>query len=247
MPLLGGFVMGYLVPDSVLVHPEQRALFAIFIGVALSISALPVIAKTLLDLGLFKTDIGLLVMTAAMINDLVGWVAFSILLGPMRGGAVDLGKLATTIGVALLFGAACLVLGTARGRRRPRSHREAGRSRAGSHPLAAHRGRDPRRERDAGDRHPRRARRLHRRRHGRRLAAPARAHAPDHPAVRHQRVRAGVLRGRRAARRLLRELRRRALPRRVRRRVGGEGRRVQRAARASRGCRGANRWWWASG
>jgi Kef-type K+ transport system membrane component KefB len=111
MPLLGGFILGYLVPDSVLVHPEQRTLFAVFIGVALSISALPVIAKTLLDLGLFKTDIGLLVMTAAMINDLVGWVAFSILLGPMRGGAVDLGQLATTIGIALLFGAACLVLG----------------------------------------------------------------------------------------------------------------------------------------
>lgn len=111
MPLLGGFVMGYLVPDSVLVRPEQRALFAIFIGVALSISALPVIAKTLLDLGLFKTDIGLLVMTAAMINDLVGWVAFSILLGPMRGGAVDLVRLATTIGVALAFGGACLFLG----------------------------------------------------------------------------------------------------------------------------------------
>lgn len=111
MPMLGGFVLGYLVPDSVLVHPEQRLLFAIFIGVALSISALPVIAKTLLDLGLFKTDIGLLVMTAAMINDLVGWVAFSILLGPMRGGAVDLRQLATTIGVALAFGAACLVLG----------------------------------------------------------------------------------------------------------------------------------------
>ena len=58
MPMLGGFVMGYLVPDSVLVHPSQRGLFAVFIGVALSISALPVIAKTLLDLGLFKTDIG---------------------------------------------------------------------------------------------------------------------------------------------------------------------------------------------
>jgi Kef-type K+ transport system membrane component KefB len=111
MPLLGGFVMGYLVPDSVLVHPEQRTLFAIFIGVALSISALPVIAKTLLDLGLFKTDIGLLVMTAAMLNDLVGWVAFSILLGPMRGGAIDLGRLATTIGIAIAFGAVCLFLG----------------------------------------------------------------------------------------------------------------------------------------
>jgi Kef-type K+ transport system membrane component KefB/mannitol/fructose-specific phosphotransferase system IIA component (Ntr-type) len=111
MPMLGGFVMGYLVPDSVLVHPEQRGLFAIFIGVALSISALPVIAKTLLDLGLFKTDIGLIVMSAAMINDLVGWIAFSILLGPMRGGSIDVVHLAMTIGVAVIFAVAALVAG----------------------------------------------------------------------------------------------------------------------------------------
>jgi Kef-type K+ transport system membrane component KefB/mannitol/fructose-specific phosphotransferase system IIA component (Ntr-type) len=111
MPLLGGFVMGYLVPDSILVHPSQRGLFAVFIGVALSISALPVIAKTLLDLGLFKTDIGLIVMTAAMVNDLVGWIAFSILLGPMRGGGIDLPHLAWTVGLALTFAVVSLVLG----------------------------------------------------------------------------------------------------------------------------------------
>lgn len=111
MPLLGGFVMGFLVPDSVLVHSEQRLLFALFVGVALSISALPVIAKTLLDLGLFKTDVGLLVMTAAMINDLVGWIAFSILLGPMRGGSVDLTKLFVTVGLALAFALGALLLG----------------------------------------------------------------------------------------------------------------------------------------
>jgi len=111
LPLVGGIGLGYLAPDALLVHPEQRALFAVFVGVALSISALPVIAKTLLDLGLFKTDIGLLVMTAAMINDLVGWLAFSVLLGPMRGGAVDLGHLAMTVGVAVVFGAFCLFVG----------------------------------------------------------------------------------------------------------------------------------------
>ena len=111
MPMLGGFVMGYLVPDSVLVHPAQRGLFAIFIGVALSISALPVIAKTLLDLGLFKTDVGLIVMSAAMVNDIVGWIAFSILLGPMRGGSIDLPHLALTISLALSFAVGALVLG----------------------------------------------------------------------------------------------------------------------------------------
>lgn len=111
LPMLGGLALGYLAPDRLLLHPEQRALFAVFVGVALSISALPVIAKTLLDLGLFKTDIGLLVMTAAMINDLVGWVAFSILLGPMRGGGVDFVHLATTVGVATLFGGFCFFVG----------------------------------------------------------------------------------------------------------------------------------------
>lgn len=111
LPLLGGIVVGFLLPDSVLLRPEQRGLFALFIGVALSISALPVIAKTLLDLGLFKTDIGLLVMTAAMLNDLVGWIAFSILLGPMRGGSIDYAKLATTVTLALLFAGGSFYLG----------------------------------------------------------------------------------------------------------------------------------------
>ena len=111
MPLLGGLLLGHLVPDSVLVSPDRRGLFALFMGVALSISALPVIAKTLLDLGLFKTDIGLLVMTAAMLNDLFGWVAFSLLLGPMRGGGIELGKLGVTIGLTAVFAALCLLPG----------------------------------------------------------------------------------------------------------------------------------------
>jgi Kef-type K+ transport system membrane component KefB len=90
LPLIGGVLLGFLLPDSDLVAPDKRVLFALFIGVALSISALPVIAKTLLDLGLFKTDLGLLVMGAAMVNDLVGWLAFSVLVAPMRGAAREI-------------------------------------------------------------------------------------------------------------------------------------------------------------
>ena len=111
LPLAGGLVLGFILPDSDLVDPTRRILFSAFMGVALSISALPVIAKTLLDLGLFKTDIGLLVMTAAMVNDLVGWLAFSVLLGPMRGGALDWPKLGLTVGLTLAFVAVCLLVG----------------------------------------------------------------------------------------------------------------------------------------
>ena len=111
LPMAGGVLLGFLLPDSDLVAPEHRVLFALFIGVALSISALPVIAKTLLDLGLFKTDIGLLVMAAAMIDDLVGWLAFSVLLGPMRGGAIDIRRVALTLTLTIAFVAVCLVVG----------------------------------------------------------------------------------------------------------------------------------------
>src|SRR5258708_11432147 len=97
MPLAGGFLLGVLLPDSDLVRPDHRTLFALFMGVALSISALPVIAKTLLDLGLFKTDVGLLVMAAAMIDDLVGWLSFSVLLGPMQGGAMNIASVARSV------------------------------------------------------------------------------------------------------------------------------------------------------
>src|SRR5206468_217817 len=111
LPLGGGFILGNLLPDSDLVRPDHRLLFAAFIGVALSISALPVIAKTLLDLGLFKTDIGLLVMAAAMIDDLVGWLSFSVLLGPMRGGALDLKHVAVTLVCTIGFVALCIFVG----------------------------------------------------------------------------------------------------------------------------------------
>jgi Kef-type K+ transport system membrane component KefB/mannitol/fructose-specific phosphotransferase system IIA component (Ntr-type) len=111
MPLGGGVLLGVLLPDTDLVRPDHRTLFALFMGVALSISALPVIAKTLLDLGLFKTDVGLLVMAAAMINDLVGWLAFSVLLEPMQGGAIHLASVGRSVGLTVGFVGAALLVG----------------------------------------------------------------------------------------------------------------------------------------
>ena len=103
MPMGGGVILGFMLPDADLVHPEQRVLFSLFLGVALSISALPVIAKTLFDLGLFKTDLGLVVMSVATIVDVVGWLGFSVLLGPMRGDAVNLARVGITVALTAAF------------------------------------------------------------------------------------------------------------------------------------------------
>ena len=110
VPMCGGLVLGLVLPDHDLVRPEGRLLFTLFLGVALSISALPVIAKTLLDLGLFKTDLGLVVMAAATIDDVTGWLAFSILLGPLRGGPVNLLAIGRSVLLTIVFVAVSLTL-----------------------------------------------------------------------------------------------------------------------------------------
>jgi len=60
---------------------DHHLLLALFIGTALSISALPVIARILIDMKLIQTDMGVVIMAAATINDLIGWTLFAVILG----------------------------------------------------------------------------------------------------------------------------------------------------------------------
>ena len=56
-------------------------IFALFLGTAFAISALPVIAKIMMDLNLYRSDLGMIVICAAIINDLAGWLIFAMILG----------------------------------------------------------------------------------------------------------------------------------------------------------------------
>ncbi|HEY6906877.1 MAG TPA: cation:proton antiporter, partial [Ignavibacteriaceae bacterium] len=84
IPFLLGFGFAYMFPDLMGIKTEDmRLVFALFMGTALSISSLPVIAKTLMDLNLFKTKPGMIIISSAMINDVIGWLIFSVILGMM--------------------------------------------------------------------------------------------------------------------------------------------------------------------
>lgn len=75
---------------------------AAFIGVALSISALPVIARILLDLHLLGEETGTVIIAAATINDLVGWSLFAIVLGLFSSSDAPGSELLRS-GLALVF------------------------------------------------------------------------------------------------------------------------------------------------
>ncbi len=92
IPFAAGFGVAYVAPDFWgRISGADPLTFALFFGVALSISALPVIAKILMDLNVFKTDVGMLIMGAAMFNDLFGWLIFSVILGMIHAHGVGTG------------------------------------------------------------------------------------------------------------------------------------------------------------
>lgn len=106
IPFILGFGTVILFPDLWKEHFHGRILiFSIFMGTALSISALPVIARTLMDLDLMKTDMGMIITGAATIDDLVGWSLFAFVLSNFTHESfINIPPYMTLILVFLLFG-----------------------------------------------------------------------------------------------------------------------------------------------
>ncbi|MGZ6126544.1 MAG: cation:proton antiporter domain-containing protein, partial [Myxococcales bacterium] len=77
LPYAAGFALGQWMPESLLVRGGNRTVFALFLATAMSISAVKVIAKTLLDLKLTRRDIGAVILAASMADDTIGWVLLS--------------------------------------------------------------------------------------------------------------------------------------------------------------------------
>lgn len=77
--VFGGAIGWFLFPF--IESPIPQKMFALLLGAALSISALPVIARVLSDIGMLKTGIGNLMIAVASINDAIGWIIFTVILG----------------------------------------------------------------------------------------------------------------------------------------------------------------------
>lgn len=96
VPFGAGIAVGFLLPAA-FVGNSGTATFAVFIGVALAISSLPVAARILGDLGLLHRPVGQLVLAVAMTNDVVGWILLGVLAGVAESGTVSIGGLIVAI------------------------------------------------------------------------------------------------------------------------------------------------------
>ncbi|HEY0707180.1 MAG TPA: cation:proton antiporter [Polyangia bacterium] len=103
LPFLTGFGLGLFMPDSYLAQPDRRLLFSAFLATAMAISAMPVIAKILMDLDLTRRNIGVVILSAGVVDDTVGWMILSVIAGVATGGDINVGKILLTLGLTAAF------------------------------------------------------------------------------------------------------------------------------------------------
>jgi Kef-type K+ transport system membrane component KefB len=78
VPLALGVGTAFLMPAALVPDGTERGVFALFLGVAMCVSAIPVIAKTLMEMRLLHRTVGQLTLTAGVIDDVFGWFTLSV-------------------------------------------------------------------------------------------------------------------------------------------------------------------------
>ena len=92
-----GGTLGWMIPAAYLADPAARPIFAAFLATALAITAMPVVAKILIDLDLIRRNIGVLILSAGVLDDITGWLVLSVIAGIASAGAFIASRLALTL------------------------------------------------------------------------------------------------------------------------------------------------------
>jgi Kef-type K+ transport system membrane component KefB len=106
--LLGGLLALWLYPNYALAG-QPFSPFALFLGVALAVTAFPVLARILSDCGLEKTPLGIMALGCAAADDLTAWCLLALVVGLARSAPES-----ALLTVALALGYVVLLLAVVR-------------------------------------------------------------------------------------------------------------------------------------
>ncbi|MFG2231275.1 cation:proton antiporter [Streptomyces sp. NPDC048723] len=110
IPFALGIGLGYPLVRLLDTGTQDKHVFALFLGVAMCVSAIPVIAKTLMDMNLIHRNIGQLTLAAGMVDDAFGWFMLSVV-SAMAVGGLSAGMVATSLLSLLLVVVIAMVAG----------------------------------------------------------------------------------------------------------------------------------------
>src|SRR6266436_8411437 len=103
LPFACGFALGELLPETLLPAPDQRVITSLFLGTALSISSVKIVAMVVREMNFMRRTVGQLIVTSAIIDDTTCWIIMAVTFGIALHGGVDLVSFARSIVGTALF------------------------------------------------------------------------------------------------------------------------------------------------
>src|SRR6266702_2970077 len=103
LPFLCGFALGEFLPDAMLPKPDQRLITSLFLGTALSISSIKIVAMVVREMNFMRRNVGQIIVASAIIDDSIGWIIIAITFG-LAGLGTDLSVLRDPSLVWLMLG-----------------------------------------------------------------------------------------------------------------------------------------------
>jgi Kef-type K+ transport system membrane component KefB/nucleotide-binding universal stress UspA family protein len=106
IPFACGVAVGMYMPETLLPHPESRLATALFLGTALSISSVKVVAAVVRDMGFLKRRVGRVMISAAIVDDTLAWIVIAVTASLAMHGEVNFASVGVTllsVGVFLAF------------------------------------------------------------------------------------------------------------------------------------------------
>ncbi len=91
--------------------PEARLITSLFLGTALSISSVKIVAMVVREMNFMRRNVGQIIVSAAIIDDSIGWIIIAIIFSLAQQGTVEPCSLAKSIVGTAIFLALSLTIG----------------------------------------------------------------------------------------------------------------------------------------
>ena len=104
VPFACGVALAYALPGTVIPEHSTRLVTALFLGTALAISSVKIVAMVLMEIGAIRRDLGQLILATAILDDTIAWIIIAVISGIAAHGEVDLAGIgASLVGTALFL------------------------------------------------------------------------------------------------------------------------------------------------
>jgi K+:H+ antiporter len=105
VPFACGVALGEFLPESLLPNAGQRLVTSLFLGTALSISSIKIVAAIVREMNFTRRDLGQVIVSSAIVEDTIGWIIIAITFSLAQSGGIDLASVAkSVVGTAVFLG-----------------------------------------------------------------------------------------------------------------------------------------------